>query len=104
MHSINRFCFLIYSLFKQHEVSKYNDILSKAHDLSHSTVDANKDWLDSPWESGFFNKENEMKLPYTGIDRATMDHMGAVLSQGKEGFNVHKCMWISIYYVDSRIG
>jgi 2-oxoglutarate dehydrogenase E1 component len=52
------------------------------------TAVKNTDWLDSPWH-GFFEKQDTMKKPMTGIPEETLQHISQVFSSCPEDFNIH---------------
>jgi len=45
----------------------------------HETAIHNRMWLDSPW-AGFFDRTDPMKLPSTGIQEDTLQHIATVFS------------------------
>lgn len=54
---------------------------------------SNRDWLDSPWE-GFFDNREAMVLPKTGVKEEVLAHVGEVFSSPPPGdFVIHggKC-------------
>ncbi|KAL5017841.1 hypothetical protein ScPMuIL_003563 [Solemya velum] len=72
------------------EVEKYDQICEEAFGLAKKeTAMKNTDWLDSPWPD-FFKGRDPMKIPSTGLEEETLNHIGTVFSTPPEGdFVVH---------------
>lgn len=49
----------------------------------------NRDWLDSPWNDFFKNKNPNELLP-TGIERDNLEHIITKFSETPEGFHLHR--------------
>lgn len=73
------------------EVAKYDKICEEAYIASRrETAVRNRDWLDSPW-SGFFEGKDPMKIPITGVEESTLNHIGMKFSSEPEGdFELHR--------------
>lgn len=74
----------------QDEVKKYDKICEEAYMLAKKEISvSNKDWLDSPWE-GFFDNREAMVLPKTGVSEEVLKHVGEVFSSPPPGdFVIH---------------
>ena len=53
------------------------------------TTVRNRDWLDSPWDD-FFRDKNPFYVPPTGIDKENLEQIVMKFSQIPEGFNLHR--------------
>ena len=71
-------------------MNKYDKICEEAYTLAKKEISvSNKDWLDSPWE-GFFDNREAMVLPKTGVDEEVLKHVGTVFSSPPPGdFVIH---------------
>jgi len=70
-------------------MEKYGSILEVAYEKAQrETVTRNRDWLDSPWDD-FFKRRDPLRLPPTGVDEATLQHVGRVFSSVPGDFNLH---------------
>ncbi|XP_060560261.1 2-oxoglutarate dehydrogenase complex component E1-like isoform X4 [Ruditapes philippinarum] len=74
----------------EYEVNKYDKICEEAYMLAKKEISvSNKDWLDSPWE-GFFDNREAMVLPKTGVEEDVLQHVGTVFSSPPPGdFVIH---------------
>uniref|UniRef100_A0A914MB68 2-oxoglutarate dehydrogenase, mitochondrial n=1 Tax=Meloidogyne incognita TaxID=6306 RepID=A0A914MB68_MELIC len=72
------------------EFSKYGSILEEAYESAKKiTTVRNRDWLDSPWDD-FFRDKNPFYVPPTGIDKENLEQIVMKFSQIPEGFNLHR--------------
>lgn len=72
------------------ELSKFGAILEEAYESSKKITSVrNRDWLDSPWDD-FFRDKNPFYVPPTGIDRDNLEQVVMKFSQIPEGFNLHR--------------
>jgi 2-oxoglutarate dehydrogenase E1 component len=70
-------------------VSKYDAICEREFQAAKKvTAVSNRDWLDSPWD-GFFEGKQQMHIPDTGIDEATLKHIGDKFSQEPVDYKLH---------------
>ena len=73
----------------QEEMAKYDKICEEAYSQAKKeTAVSNMDWLDSPW-TGFFDGRDPMVLPQTGVDEATLQHIGDKFSSQPDDFVIH---------------
>jgi 2-oxoglutarate dehydrogenase E1 component len=72
------------------ELAKYGQILEDAYQAAQKITSVrNRDWLDSPWDDFFRNRDPQKLLP-TGIEHDNIKHIIEKLSSVPEGFHLHR--------------
>uniref|UniRef100_A0A915EQU5 2-oxoglutarate dehydrogenase, mitochondrial n=1 Tax=Ditylenchus dipsaci TaxID=166011 RepID=A0A915EQU5_9BILA len=72
------------------ELSKYGQICEDAYNSAKQITSVrNRDWLDSPWDDFFRDKNMQQLLP-TGIEKEELEYIITKFSSTPEGFNLHR--------------
>jgi len=72
------------------ELNKYGQILEDAYEAAQKVTHVrNRDWLDSPWDD-FFRNRDPYKLVPTGIEKKEVESIIDKFSSVPEGFNLHR--------------
>ncbi|XP_064630056.1 2-oxoglutarate dehydrogenase complex component E1-like isoform X3 [Lineus longissimus] len=73
----------------EEERERYDNVCEAAFDAAKTmTTVRNTDWLDSPWH-GFFETQEAMKKPNTGIPEETLQHISHMFSSCPDDFAIH---------------
>jgi|UniRef100_A0AC35EUT8 2-oxoglutarate dehydrogenase E1 component len=72
------------------ELAKYGQILEDAYEAAQKITHVrNRDWLDSPWDDFFKNRDPHAFVP-TGIEKNELNAIIEKFSSVPEGFNLHR--------------
>ncbi|CAD5218540.1 unnamed protein product [Bursaphelenchus okinawaensis] len=76
--------------YVKEELNKYGQIMEDAYEEAKKiTTVRNRDWLDSPWDDFFRNKDPTQLLP-TGVEKDNIEHVVGKISSTPEGFHLHR--------------